>query len=411
MFMFTSPRSDAVTVLLWGDAWWISGADHPIGFGSADRAATVLLGQLAERRTSLRLRLIYQGDSLASVPVNCPNGGRSTVGAALEAVHPTLADPACAWGFDPIFGCATLLHCETAPGLLPLVRELEAGGVEVEGAWPLGTVLNLVPEDWPENGALTVAAVAAGRALEFRHRPDGTRDLRSAQGEAAAEMLAATVQEAFEREDAAFYVVALDPAARALAAQAGKLERPGRTDLGWPDLVRAAATLSRRQPNQLLPAREPVALVRAVEAVAVATLVAAYLMCLVVGRDYRRQVAATELRQAETVALRAEVAELRGRAAEAAELTEKIRETKRGRGASARLLESVGQAMPAEVVVTRLKTDRSGFVVEGRVVGSAPAERSWRAWLDPLRVAALPWRLEQVGGPPQGGFVLQGGWL
>jgi hypothetical protein len=93
---------------------------------------------------------------------------------------------------------------------------------------PLATALDLVPEDWPDTGALTVIAVAAGLAVVFRHAPSGEREIRSAEGETAALLVASALQHAVERQDAALYVVSLDETVAGLAAQVGGLGRPAR---------------------------------------------------------------------------------------------------------------------------------------------------------------------------------------
>ena len=61
--------------------------------------------------------------------------------------------------------CATLLHCETAPGLLPLVRELEAGGA----------TLVLVTHNLVEGIALATRAVImrGGRFVYDEQTPEG----------------------------------------------------------------------------------------------------------------------------------------------------------------------------------------------------------------------------------------------
>ena len=47
MSIFTSPRSEAFTVLLWGDRWWLAERTESIPFAHRDRAAGELVAALA----------------------------------------------------------------------------------------------------------------------------------------------------------------------------------------------------------------------------------------------------------------------------------------------------------------------------------------------------------------------------
>jgi hypothetical protein len=411
MSTFTSRPSDPAVALLWGDRWWISGRSEPVVFGPISRAADALRAVFAEAGRPPRLRIIYQPSFLTSVPVNCPNSSKSTVRAALQDEHPSLANVACAWGHEPIFGGSTLLHCETEPELFLLVRSLEDSGVPVEGVWPLATVLNLIPREWPDTGALTVAAAAAERALVFQHRPDGTREVHDAAGEESAALLAATVQHAFERDDATLYIVALDEAALRLSAQVAKLDRPGRTDLGWDDVVRAAGTLSLRQPNQLLPAPSRIGANRAVTGIAVAALVTAGVLGVQIARGQiaERQTAARRIEA--TKALRVEVAQLRDREAEVNELTAEVSALTPSRAACAALLRAIARSLPPQIVLTNLRTDRDGFTVAGGVSGPGLTEKDWKSWIDSLQPPGGAW---QLAGPaavmPAADFALKGVW-
>lgn len=411
MSTFTSRPSDPAVALLWGDRWWISGRSEPVVFGPITRAADALRAAFAEGGRPASLRILYQPAFLTSVPVNCPNSSKSTVRAALQDEHPSLANVACAWGHEPIFGGSTLLHCETEPELFPLVRSLEDFGVTVEGAWPLATVLNLLPEEWPETGALTVAIAAANRAMVFQHRPDGTREVHSATGEESGALLAMTVQHAFERDDATLYVVALDETAQRLSAQVAKLERPGRTDLGWDEVVRAAGTLSLRQPNQLLPVLARIGANRVVTGVAVAALFTSGVLGVQIARGQiaERQTAARRIE--DTKALRAEVAQLRQRESEVNELQAEASALTPSRAAGAALLRAISRNLPPQIVLTNLRADREGFVIAGGVSGPGLNEKDWKAWIDSLQPADGAWQLGGLAtGMPTADFTLKGVW-
>lgn len=411
MSTFTSPPSKCAVALLWGDRWWLSGRSEPVVFGPIARAAEALRALLTETGRPPRLRILYQPAFLTSVPVNCPNGSKSTVRAALRDEHPPLTNPACAWGHEPIFGGSTLLHYETEPQLCLLVRDLEDSGVAVEGAWPLATVLNLIPQEWPETGALTVAAIAGHRSLVFQHRPDGKREVHSAEGDESASLLASTAQHAFERDDATLYIVTLDETALQLSAQIAGSERSDRTDLDWNDVVRAAGTLSLRQPNQLLPVLSRIGANRAVTGIAVMALVASGILGaqLARGQIVERKTAAQ--RTEEVRLLRTEVAELRKRESEVNALQVRRGDLTPSRAACAALLRAIPRHLPTQIVLTHLRADREGFSVAGGLSSSGLTEKDWKSWIDSLHAADAPWHL---AGPatamPTADFVLKGVW-
>ena len=100
--MFISRPSEPRTVLLWGDRWWFAGTGSSAKFSDLTDAAEVLAAYFAGAAKPVRLRLIYQPDSLETVAVACPDGGRATLAAALGGEFPALANPDCAWGHEPV---------------------------------------------------------------------------------------------------------------------------------------------------------------------------------------------------------------------------------------------------------------------------------------------------------------------
>ena len=411
MSMCTSPHSETMTILLWGDRWWISGQDEPVRFGELSSAASVLLEHIGPTESCRRVRLIYQPTLLMNFAVRCPRGSRSTVKAALQEEYPQIADPNCAWGFEPVFDCRTLLHFEGEPFLFALIAELNSGGIEIEGVWPLATVLNLVPEDWPDNGALTAIAVADGLAMVFRHTPVGEREIRSAEGEPSALLVASTLRHAVEREDAALYVVALDGKGSGLAAQVGRLEKPGRTDLTWEALCRAAATLSLTQPNQLLPRAGRIGAGTVVVGVAAVAMVSAVVVGIRVANEIREERQASLQSQGEFTRLLAEVDHLHHNETEARSLQAEIELNRGEHPRHSVLLQSLAQRLPPQVVLTSIITDEAGFEVAGGVSATGLGSEDWRAWLQHLDAPGSPWRLAATTVPPPAAdFTLKGAW-
>lgn len=412
MSMFTSPPSNPGVALLWGDRWWISGRSEPVVFGDIARAAEVLLAYLAEHGRPRRLRLLYQPSFFVSVVVACPHGNRATLQAALQDEHPALVGGDHAWGFEPIYqgGNATLLHYESEPVLFTVVDALRDGGIVVEGAWPLATALNVVPEDWPDTGAFTTVAAAKNRVVIYRHTPAGAREVQSAEGDQAAQLAATTVQKAFERDDATLYIVALDDAGARLALQVAGWVRPGRTDLMWPDLVRAALTLSLTQPNQLLPAASRICASRVVNGVTIVSLLTAGVLGAQIVRQTVTHNEDAARHTAEVTSLRSEVADLRGNETEIGQLRSRLTALAPPPARCVELLRVVNRKLPAQVVLTRIHADREGFALSGGVSASGLADADWLAWCGALQPTNAPWQLADVGPPPTNDFTLKGVW-
>lgn len=407
----TSPHSEVAVALLWGDRWWITGHPTPLPFGAPAEAAAVLNRHFTEHGRPERLRLVYQPAFLRSVAVDCPNGNRATLQAALQLEHPLVARPEYAWGYEPIFGYNTLLHYETEPFLHLLASELAAGGVELEGVWPLASALNLVPSDWPDTGALTVVAAADGLAGVFRHTPAGVREVQSASGEPAAELVATTVQRAGERADTALYVVGLDEAGHRLAAHVAQLDQSDRTDLGWDDVAHAARTLSFSQPNQLLPRTARLHSSRLVSGIVAVSIASSLLLGGQIGLDVRADRRAAEQATEARRELQEEVDGLRRNQAEIVKLETEIGAAAVPRLPCTLLLKTLSQALPRQLVMTSVRTDRSGFTLSGGVSGPGLTVDDWRRWIEQFRGPTLPWKLvASEPGMPTAEFLLKGVW-
>ena len=220
----TSRQFDPRVALLWGDRWWIEDHNEPVEFGDIARAAEALVTHFAPAERPLRLRLIYQPGFLAAECMACPQGNRATLKLALGDAYPALASEDRAWGFEPIVGgrdrFATLLYHETQPALYALVERLQAAGIEVESAWPLPSLLNLLPEDWPETGALTVVAVAANQTLVYRHTPEGRREVETAVGAPAQVLAFVTVRDTLARGTALYLATTIPATHRRAVASA-----------------------------------------------------------------------------------------------------------------------------------------------------------------------------------------------
>lgn len=404
----TSPRSERAA-LLWGDRWWVEGRSEPIVFGEIARAAERLLAALAEERPA-RLRLIHQPDCLAAEAVDCPNGDRATLQAALGEHFPALFSEDRAWGFEPIVGghgrCSTVLYHETEPALYPIAQAIEEAGIEVLGAWPLATLLNVLPDEWPETGALTVVGIAENRMLAFRHHPDGRREVVAHAGAESSGLALEIIQSALARPDIALQVAALDGSGESVLSRLPPLDIPRVRLAGWQNLAASAHTLSRRQPTQMLPLGRFLPPTMALMAAGVLIAVTA----LGFGADYvrvavvQRQVSAANA--AAISATQAEIAQRRQARAEFEALKQGVEAGAVDAPLFAPWLHSLAAALPKGAVLTSLHADRDGFAIGGGVTVH-PAEKSWRDWVQTLIPPAAPWKLRTVPELPGTGFQIE----
>lgn len=404
--MSTSRNFESLTALLWGDRWWIEGRAEALAFGDLHHAAEVLLAQFSEGGKPARLRLIFQPASLAAAAAACPRGSRDTLQLALGDQFPSLASDDRAWSFEPIVGgrdgFATVLYYETQAGLFALAQALHDGGIEIEGAWPLATVLNLVPEDWPDSGALTVVAVAKDQTLIFRHTPEGRREVEATMGDDASAAALTAVRGTLARIDTALYLVGCDDEAQRLASQLPTPDVPRVRLVSWAGLPRAASTLSLRQPSQLLPVTS---VWNRSRALLVATAIAGA-AALGLGADYARSELAQRDRQAAThreqALLHAEIERRRVAQQEVAALRTAVEAGAPSAPLFGPALRKLAAQLPREVVLTRLHGTRSGLTLEGGVT-SAPTETAWRDWLNGI-ASASAWKFAERPPLPAADF-------
>lgn len=378
--MSISPKSERVA-LLWGDRWWIEGPAEPIVFGELARAAETLLAAFGDSRPA-RLRLVYQPDFLAADSIDCPRGNRATLQAAFGEQFSALFSEDRAWGFEPIVGAmnvfSTVLYHEAQPGLYPLVQALEDAGIEVVGAWPLSTVLNFVPDDWPDTGALVVVAVAQERALVFQHSPDGKRDVRAVVGAEVPAFALETIRAALSRPELALQVAPLDAGGEALLQQLPAADVPRLRLAVWARLTAAARTLSCRWPNQLLPVAPWFNPGRSLLVASVASLLAA----VGLAGDYlwsKRTQQREQLAHAAVIAgLRSELQQRRAEASRADARPEPVNTV-----AASALLRAVAAA-PDALVLTELSASPQGVEVRGGALREV-VDAEWQRWLETLR--------------------------
>lgn len=399
--MFTLRHSEPRTVLLWSQRLWLPGADTALAFASDQEAVELLVAHFAESPKPVRLRLVYQPDSLESVTVACPKGDRRTLAQSLAAEFPALAQPDHAWGHEPVLaagdGFATVLHIEAEPRLYALARQLAQRGLAVDSAWPLAAYLQALPEEWSDSGSIAVIALADGQALAYVHPVQGGREIRQWRGETAVTEATGWIRSTLEQEQSILLVTDGSP-----EAFTGIGRHPALECRTLFEKLHRAVVMPRYHPAQLLP-REPIMSTQrlALAASGLLLLTTIGLGGLYAGDCFTAQ-AEAQRRAAELTALRAGIDHLRVNEAEIARLKQQVEAAAPGAPCEA-LLERIATTVPTEVVLTSF-----------RLTG-----REWRAtgWAKP-GLALDPWqaRLAEVGDRwtaqaqirPDGSFTLNG---
>jgi hypothetical protein len=384
MSIFTSPRSKALTVLLWGDRWWLAGRTEPIPFAHRDEAAGELVAALAGDAPR-RLRLIYQPDGFMSVVTPCPKAGRRMMALALQEQFPGLATDEIAWSHDPILSVGesftTVLHCESSSWLFALIEQLGSAGITVEEVWPLPTWLQALPDEWSETGASTVLAIAGNRACAYHHPATGARQVITwpPNQPTTPDLWLANL---LDRDPAEPVLVVTDEAVPRATWSPDPM-RPGLRHLTLTEALSHSATIPSRHSARLLPAEPAVTASRVVLAASLALLIAAGGMVgpwMLAHVNARHAVLVQTTRER---ALSADVAHLRANAAEIAALREEVAgHTAPFAGA---LLRRLAATVPPEVTLATLRADTGSFAAQGFV-----APQASRSVLDRWQQALAP---------------------
>lgn len=390
--MFSSPRSEPLTVLLWGRRWWFPQGDSA-NFTSLAEAAEVL----ASRLGNTTLRLIYQPESLKSVVTPCPSGNRATLRTALGFEHPAIASEDTAWGFEPPLSRGdnfeTILHFEESPGLFELVHALARKEIHVLSAWPLYTFLHALPTEWPVSGGFAIVAVQFGHALACYHPSSGPRQVLTWHGDTAATEAEQWVllQQAARPDDTVMLITSDPPATADL--QHVRLS----------DALAQPAVLPRSHPAQLLPPEPLFAPPRVAVAAGVLLLIGAGLAGARYAQHY--YAAQTEARDQviEKSRLVSELEHYRVNRTEILALRSQLAQP----GAGLPILEWLEKlctGLPPTVAFGRIQIEQARFTVTGFVApGGTEACSAWKSRLSDSR-----WRFEPETAQPDGRFVLAG---
>lgn len=391
--MSTSPTSER-TALLWGRRWWLAGRNEPLEFQTLAHAAEILVAHIGPTR---RLRLVYQPESLVTVPVACPRGTRAVLQGALGFEHPAITDPAHAWSHEPILvaadGHATFLHYEREPGLFELVERLAVRGVSVTSAWPLATFLHALPAEWSDSGAVCVLAVNAGHGIAYHHPAQGARSIPQWHGDDAADEAVEWLRrETAERTgDPALLVTTEEPVE----------ELAGVHYLALSDALALPVILPRAHPAQLLPATPLLTPQRALVAASILLLLIGGLSGATYAREFTVWTQQQRTGRQEKAALQAEIEHYRVNATEIVALKAQLA----GPDASPPVpewLDQVCATLPPQIALDRVRVTQGRFTLNGHVAPGA----DWEKWRN--RLGNRRWTVEPAVPNAAGAFTLQG---
>jgi type II secretory pathway component PulM len=303
---------------------------------------------------------------------------------------------------------ATLLHFESAPGLIALATELARRGIAVESAWPMATFLHALPKEWSDSGAVTVVAVQARRAVAYRHPADGVRSVPAWLGEATVAEVGGWLGELLTQspEEPVLLVFADAETAAALDSFVSAEGYPGVEKITINEALARPGAFPRYHPAQLLPRSPVFTAQRLLIAASIAFFLAAAWLAVGTTRSALAGREAARNQQTRLTALRAEVAQFRENAAEISGLRRSLEGGAAGPPCGA-LLEAVATTVPASITLTSLRITGRTVAIEVWVApGASPtAAEDWRSLLAP---AGAPWEAS-VKAAATGAFTLTGG--
>lgn len=171
---------DAAFRLLTPDGKLVSYTVEPEG----DHVTAIKYLMASECGDATSLRLIYHPAHLDSHFTTCPDTTRAKLHAVFAHEHPALGLPDTIWSVEPVCthrdgdGSSTILYLDHRSRLPGLIDALAHVGIQVEGAWPLQTLIEATPPCVAaKQGWISVVAIGR-RSLVSCGRPNGGRFLR-----------------------------------------------------------------------------------------------------------------------------------------------------------------------------------------------------------------------------------------
>jgi hypothetical protein len=161
------------------------------------------------------VRVVYHPANLDAYPLPCPNTSRSRLKAVFSGEHRALSLPHAVWSVEEVRrnldgdGYNTILYIDNRSRVPRLMEACGARGIEVEGIWPIQTLIEECPPcSTADFGFISVLVLGSQSAVSCV-RPNGGRYLRIQDGPESVQKAAADLNAALALFDGAALPVGL----------------------------------------------------------------------------------------------------------------------------------------------------------------------------------------------------------
>jgi hypothetical protein len=367
----------------------------PVGPGETHASTLLrLIEELDPKPTSLRL--IYQPHDLLMHPVECPNAGRRAIQQALAHEHPAITTDVVAWAFQRLEptakGAQTLLSFERTPLLARFVTDLEKIKIRLDGAFPLMTLLELLPAFESSGFAIGIAHTETTALVHCRDE-SGARSVHTFEGPGADSRTVSFIGQFTEdtSRHPALSVLYDPPHQWPFSSLTATTTV---SPLALMDFLPEAARIPLKDPSNLLPASaipSPNALAYLAAAACLAVSLGLIAKHELAQADARSQAAVKEIQRAQ---LADDITQRRSTVTvmdRAARLTADVGHSPAG---LAVLLRSFDEALPRELTLISLRQSAESFTIEGTAhAGIGDKEGPYFAFFDAMGEATRPWKI------------------
>lgn len=160
-------------------------------------------------------RVIYHPPNLDVYPLPCPNTSRARLKAVFSGEHPALSLPHAVWSVEEVRrnldgdGYNTILYIDNRSRMPRLIEACAAKGIEIEGIWPIQTLIEASPPCRGADFGFISVLVLGNQSAVSCVRPNGGRYLRMQDGPEASRKAAGDLNAALALFDGAALPVGL----------------------------------------------------------------------------------------------------------------------------------------------------------------------------------------------------------
>lgn len=353
------------------------------------------------------VRLIYQPDHLSTENTDCPNAKRKHLRESLTPIYPVLKKDSVAWSYQRIIphqeGFGTFVHFENKPALRRLSEAFKSLRINVLGAWPLMSLLELLGANAQENSLLLVGMLLDNRAALYNSDQNDTRDFQIFEGTNRHAEFASAVAQAtklhIETELSKPTLILVEqnlsfiqglPEGTAILEQTATTHIPFQEIFGYFERLnpKDTANLYRREtkpkPNLIL------------NLVSVALLLSAAALGYRFYANYQDINAKTQYREERKAALSKDNETLRLNRAKIQKYDRLIKELSGTGNSRSLLLNHIEKTIPPEITLSAIRFNDSSFSIEGfRIDSDSENEEPLKELYRELFSDSVPWRLAE----------------